>query len=338
MSIIEMSDAQKIQQNLIETAQTVDAFIFSLLKKEKTPLYEASRYILSAGGKRLRPYLTIKACQASGGNMKDAISFAAALEILHNFSLVHDDVMDHDELRRGKPTVHKRYSEPMAILAGDLLFSKVYQSIIDYAPAHLSADDILFALRKITDAIILLCEGQALDISFPKATDVSIEDYLFMIGAKTSALFKACAEVGGIAAGATNEVIDSLGRFAWNAGLAFQITDDILGLTADESKLGKPVGSDIREGKKTIITIHALKHADEEQLSILQQAMRGSDSDIKDIERAIKVVKDLGSISYAREEANKFTEKALESISDLKDTDAKRDLINLVKYFVQREY
>ena len=334
-----MSKAEKLQENLLKTAEPVNEFIHKMLQDRKpSQLYEAGRHLIDAGGKRLRPFLTIKSCEAAGGKKKDAIPFAAALEILHNFTLVHDDVMDHDVLRRGKPTVHARFGEPMAILAGDLLFAKVYQSVLDYAPAKMSADDVVNTLQKMTDAIITLCEGQALDISFPKATDVTEKDYIFMIGAKTSALFKACAEVGAIAAGASGETIDSLGRFAWDAGLAFQIYDDVLGITADESKLGKPVGSDIREGKKTIIMIHALKNADDQQRETLLAAMKGDEATHEAIDAAVKVLNDIGSIDYARAEANKYLESSLKNIKGLKDTPAKNQLIDVVNYFVQREY
>ena len=334
-----MSKASQIQEQLIETAEPVNDFIDNLLQDRKpSQLYEASRHVINAGGKRLRPFLTIKSCEAAGGKKKDAIPFAAALEILHNFTLIHDDVMDHDVLRRGKPTVHATYGEPMAILAGDLLFAKVYQSVLDYAPAHLSSDDVVMALQKMTDAIIVLCEGQALDVSFPKATDVSEDDYIFMIGAKTSALFKTCSEVGAIAAGANNEVISSLGSFAWDAGIAFQIVDDILGITADESKLGKPVGSDIREGKKTIIMIHALKNADDTQRAVLMNAMKGEESTYEEIESAVQVLTDLGSIDYAKRTAAKYLDTAIQSIEKLEDTNAKRQLIELVNYFVHRDY
>ena len=336
---MKMSKAKQIQEKLIETAEPVNTFIENLLMDRKpSQLYEASRHVIKAGGKRLRPFLTIKSCEAAGGKKKDAIPFAAALEILHNFTLIHDDVMDHDALRRGKPTVHATYGEPMAILAGDLLFAKVYQSVLDYAPAHLTSDDVVLSLQKMTDAIIVLCEGQALDVSFPKATDVSEDDYIFMIGAKTSALFKACAEVGAIAAGASSETISSLGNFAWDAGIAFQIVDDILGITADESKLGKPVGSDIREGKKTIIMIHALKNANDTQLAVLMAGMKGEESTHEEIESAIQVLTELGSIDYAKSEAARYLENAVKSIENLEDTDAKKQLIELVNYFVQRDY
>jgi len=334
-----MSDAQNIQKNLLKTTGPVNEFIANILQDKKpVQIYEASRHLIEAGGKRLRPFLTIKACEAAGGNAKDAVPFAAAVEILHNFTLVHDDVMDHDSLRRGKPTVHTKFGEPIAILAGDMLFAKVYQSVLDYAPAHISSEDVVWALQKITDSIITLCEGQVLDISFPKATDVSEEDYLFMIGGKTSALFKACAEVGAIAAGAQIEVVDALGKFAWDSGIAFQIIDDILGITADEKTLGKPVGSDIREGKKTIIMIHALKNADENQKKILLEAMKGEEATHEEIEAAVEVLREVGSIEYAKKEAEKYLETAFKSLNVIKDSDAKSQLISLVNYFVQRQY
>jgi len=334
-----MSRGDDIKQKLVKNAEPVDQFIQSILiSRVPESLYEASRYLISAGGKRLRPYLAIKSCEAVGGLAKYAVPFAASLEILHNFTLVHDDVMDNDELRRGKPTVHKKYGEAMAILAGDLLFAKVYQSVLDHAPAHMSSDEVVAALGKMTDAIIILCEGQALDVSFPKAMDVTEEDYLYMIGGKTSALFKVCAEVGALAGGASKAQIAALGSFAWDAGLAFQIIDDILGITADESKLGKPVGSDIREGKKTLIMIHALANANEEQMKVLKRAVGVEGASKDDIDAVVKILDEIGSIQYAKDKAERYTASAFESIKVIPDGPSKRDLVDLVNYFVQREY
>ncbi len=334
-----MSRGDDIKQKLVKNAEPVNEFI-EIILMSRTPeiLYQASRYLISAGGKRLRPYLTIKSCEAVGGLAKSAVPFAASLEILHNFTLVHDDVMDNDELRRGKPTVHKKFGEPMAILAGDLLFAKVYQSVLDHAPAHMSSNEVVAALGKMTDAIILLCEGQALDISFPTAMDVTEKDYLDMIGGKTSSLFKACAEVGALAGGASKTQITALGRFAWDAGLAFQIVDDILGITADEATLGKPVGSDIREGKKTLIMIHALANADKEQMIALKRAVGVKEASNDDIDAVVKTLGEIGSIQYAKDEAEKYTASAFESIKVIPDGSSKQELIDLVNYFVQREY
>jgi geranylgeranyl diphosphate synthase type I len=334
-----MSSGDTIKKKLVKNAEPVDAFIENILTS-RTPesLYEASRYLISAGGKRLRPYLTVKSCEAVGGLSKYAIPFAASLEILHNFTLVHDDVMDNDDLRRGKPTVHKKFGEPMAILAGDLLFAKVYQAVLDHAPPHMTSDEVVTSLAKMTDAIILLCEGQALDISYPQAMDVSEKDYIDMIGGKTSALFMACAEVGAIAGGANKAQVTALGKFAWDAGLAFQIVDDILGITADEEKLGKPVGSDIREGKKTLIMIHALANANDQQMKILKKAVGVSDASKGSIDAVVKTLEEIGSIQYAVDEAEKYTASAFASINDIHEGPSKQDLVDLVNYFVQRDY
>lgn len=334
-----MSSGDEIKNKLVKNAEPVNLFIQNILSSRKPEsLYDASRHLISAGGKRLRPYLTVKACEAVGGLAKNAIPFAASLEILHNFTLVHDDVMDHDDLRRGKPTVHMKFGEPMAILAGDLLFAKVYQSVLDHAPPNMASDEVVLALGKMTDAIILLCEGQALDVSYPQAMDVTEKDYIEMIGGKTSALFMACAEVGAIAGQATKTQIAALGRFAWDAGLAFQIVDDILGITADEEKLGKPVGSDIREGKKTLIMIHALGNANEAQLNVLRKAVGVHDAGRDEIEAAVKTLEEIGSIQYAVDEAKKYTASAFDSIKDIPEGPAKQELFDLVNYFVQRDY
>jgi geranylgeranyl diphosphate synthase type I len=273
-----------------------------------------------------------------GGLSKYAIPFAASLEILHNFTLVHDDVMDNDDLRRGKPTVHKKFGEPMAILAGDLLFAKVYQTVLDHAPPHMTSDEVVTSLAKMTDAIILLCEGQALDISYPQAMDVTEKDYIDMIGGKTSALFMACAEVGAIAGGAPRAQVTALGKFAWDAGLAFQIVDDILGITADEEKLGKPVGSDIREGKKTLIMIHALANANDKQMMVLKKAVGVSNASKESIDAVVKILEEIGSIQYAVDKTEKYTASAFKSIKDIPEGPSKQDLIDLVNYFVQRDY
>ncbi len=334
-----MSSGDEIKKKLVKNAEPVNEFIQNILTS-RTPesLYKASRYLISAGGKRLRPYLTVKSCEAVGGLAKYAVPFAASLEILHNFTLVHDDVMDNDDLRRGKPTVHKEFGEPMAILAGDLLFAKVYQSVLDHAPPHMSSDEVVLALGKMTDAIILLCEGQALDISYPQAMDVTEKDYIHMIGGKTSALFMVCAEVGAIAGRASKAQVAALGQFAWDAGLAFQIVDDILGITADESKLGKPVGSDIREGKKTLIMIHALANANDAQMKVLKNAVGVSDASKADIDAVVETLYEIGSIQYAKDEAAKYTARAFDSIKDIPEGASKQELVDLVNYFVQRDY
>jgi geranylgeranyl diphosphate synthase type I len=329
---------QEIRKSLSESAKKVDQFMEKTLKDGSPEiLYKASRHIIEAGGKRLRPYLTLKSCEAVGGDPELAIPFAAALEMLHNFTLIHDDLMDNDSMRRGIPTVHTKYGESMAILAGDLLFAKVYE-ILSNSPQDVSPDRILSTVRITSEATVTICEGQALDIGFPDTTSVSEDEYFRMVGAKTSALFKACAMVGATIGGASEEYVKALGQFAWESGIAFQIIDDVLGITADEEKLGKPVGSDIREGKKTLIIIHALDNASPPEKKVIIHALGSDEASNEDINEAINILKDLGSINYAREVAEDYRVRALKMLDVIPDNRPKDNLRAMLDYFVDREY
>jgi geranylgeranyl diphosphate synthase type I len=315
-----MHQEEIFQYKLGQYAVKVDEFIDKILVGDQPPaLYEASRYLLKTGGKRLRPYLVAKACEVVGGNADDAIPYAAGLEILHNFTLIHDDVMDNDDLRRGEPTVHAKYGIPMAITAGDLLFVKVYESLLKYSPKHLSPNKVLKSIQIVTEAATLLCEGQALDISYPKTADVIENDYILMVGGKTSALFKACVEIGAIIGGAKTEELAALGKFAWDAGIAFQLIDDFLGATANEGTLGKPVGSDLREGKKTLYVIHALSKTSIEQRKILTKVLGNCNASDEDLKKAIRLLNDTGSIDYTLEKANEYTRNALSQLNIFPD-------------------
>jgi len=334
-----MASPEALKRRLEKTSQMVNEFIEKVLPPNcEAQLYQAARYQVFSGGKRLRPYLTIKSCEAAGGTANDALPLATATEILHNFTLIHDDVMDGDLLRRGKETVHVRFGEPMAILSGDLLFAKVYQLVIDHAPPKMTNEEVLEALGVLTDAAIQLCEGQALDVMFPQVVGVTEEDYFSMVGGKTAALFRACAQLGAMAAGAPREVVDSLGEFAWNSGLAFQIVDDVLGVTADESTLGKPRGSDIRERKKTLLLIHALRTAQGSDLETLKRLFDMESPSQEDVESIIDVMDRLGSIQYAKDKARHYLETALTKLGDLEPSPAKDQLAELVRYFVERGY
>jgi geranylgeranyl diphosphate synthase, type I len=337
--VVAMSNGDTIKKKLIEGAKPVDAFINEILAPRRPEaLYEASRHLVFAGGKRLRPFLAMKACEAVGGDPMDAIPYAAAFEILHNFTLVHDDVMDNDPVRRSTPTVHTKWGVPMAICAGDLLFAKVYEIMTDHAPKGLSAKKVNLCISKATAATIELCEGQALDVSFPSMGEVTEEDYITMVGGKTSALFRACAEIGAIVGGGKTRQVNALGKFAYEAGIAFQLMDDYLGATADEKTLGKPVGSDIREGKKTLIILHALRKANPKQKEKILAVLGRHSATKQEIEETHKLLRDIGSIDYTLKKGDKYIASAKKRFDALPDTKAKRDLFDLVDYFTARRY
>lgn len=335
-----MSDAERISSKLSRSAEKVDRYIETLIKPRRPDiLYDAAGHIIRAGGKRLRPYLVLKACELVGGDAEAAIPFAAALEFLHNFTLIHDDIMDNDDLRRGAPTVHSKWGVPIAIASGDLLFAKVYEAIAGSAkPDELSCEKIQACVERVTDAAIAICEGQVLDVSFPHLSAVSEEDYFSMVGGKTAALFKACAEVGAIVGGGSREMVEGLGGFAWNAGIAFQLVDDCLGVTADEEALGKPVGSDLREGKKTLIVIHALSNASPEERERLERVLGSEEAPRSEVESAFELLRGLGSLSYTIEKAEEYAGEAKATLDIFPDSEAKRDLLELVDYFMERTY
>jgi geranylgeranyl diphosphate synthase type I len=337
--VVGLSSGDVIKRKLVQSVKPVDAFIDEILKPRRPEmLYEASRHLVMAGGKRLRPFLTLKSCEAVGGDPKDAIPYAAAFEILHNFTLIHDDVMDNDAMRRNAPTVHTKWGVPMAIAAGDLLFAKVFEAMTTYAPKCLSARRVKDCIEIATTATIEICEGQVLDISFPNTTDVTEEDYITMVGGKTSALFEACAEVGAIVGGGKTRQVKAMGQFAWDAGIAFQLMDDYLGATADEKTLGKPVGSDLREGKKTLIIIHALRKAKPRQRERILTVLGNTSATKQQIEEINTLLREIGSIDYTLKRTGKYIVTAKKHINTLPDSEAKSDLLALIDYFTARQY
>jgi len=331
----------RLSSQLGETAEKVNRFIEGVvnLEREPTVLYQAARHIIDAGGKRLRPYLVLKSCKLVGGREEDAVPTAAALELLHTFTLIHDDIIDEDEKRRNLPTVHTQWGVPTAIVTGDLLFAKVYETITKFTdPSRVPPKRILQVLKDISEATVAICEGQTLDMMFEHKETVSEDEYFKMIQGKTAALFETSARCGGILGGAKKSQVERLGKYGHYAGVAFQLIDDVLGLTADEKVLGKPVGSDIREGKRTLIIVHALKHASENQRKKILETLGNRSSSPEQVQEIIDLVSSLGSINYAEEKAKGYIEKSKKALASLPATEDKEDLISLASLIFARKY
>jgi geranylgeranyl diphosphate synthase type I len=331
----------RLSSQVAETAEKVNRFLEGVVELEREPkmLYQAARHIIDAGGKRLRPYLVLKSCKLVGGNEEDAIPTASALELLHTFTLIHDDIIDEDEKRRGLPTVHAQWGVPTAIVTGDLLFAKVYETITKFTDSkRVPPKRILQVLKDISEATVAICEGQTLDMMFERKEAVSEDEYFKMIQAKTAALFETSARCGGILGGAKKSQVESLGRYGHYAGVAFQLIDDVLGLTADEKALGKPVGSDIREGKRTLIIVHALKHASENQRKKILETLGNRSASAQRIQEIIDLVSSLGSINYAEEKAKGYIEKSKKALASLPATQDREDLISLAELIFARKY
>jgi len=300
----------------------VDSEIERLLNGEPEKLYRAARHITFAGGKRIRPLLCMLSCEALNCDKKDAVKTGAAIEMIHTFTLVHDDIMDRDKIRRGVPSVHEEFGETAAILAGDLLFSKVFEVSDPKAVvilAHAAAE---------------ICEGQEMDMEFEERNDVSESEYLKMIGKKTAVLLEAATKAGAILGNGNEEQISALAKFGLSLGMAFQIHDDILGVTADEEKLGKPVGSDIVEGKKNLVMIKAMELLQGDERNEFTKILgNGKESGVQ---RAIELIKNSGALEYCMEKEKGFMDDATDSLKDLPDTEAKKSLLELADFVIRR--
>ena len=331
----------RLSSQISESAEKVNSFIEKVvdIESEPQPLYRASRQIIDAGGKRLRPFIVLKSCKLVEGREEDAIPTAAALELLHTFTLIHDDIMDQDEKRRGVPTVHTQWGIPIAIVAGDLLFAKVYEAITSYTDTkHVTPKRILQVLKEISEATIILCEGQTRDMIFESKETVSEEEYLEMIKGKTAALFETSARCGGILGGATKIQVEHLGEFGRYSGIAFQVIDDVLALTADKKVLKKPIGNDVREGKRTLIVVYALEKASKSQRKTILETLGNKDTSPERIRETIELIDSLGAIDYAKEVAEKYIERAKEALASFPASEDREDLISLSDLIFARQH
>jgi geranylgeranyl diphosphate synthase type II len=291
-------------------------------------LNDACRYVLAGGGKRLRAVLLLLSCEAVGGEAKQALDAGLALELLHNFTLVHDDIMDHASARRGRPTVHIRWDLNNALLAGDVLLAMAYAALLRTKAPGLSTAADLF-----TEALLVVCEGQGLDLEFEKASDISVRDYFRMIGKKTGRLFSAAGEIGGVIGGGSRTQVAALREFGHHLGRAFQLQDDLLDVMADQSRLGKSIGGDIVERKKTYLLLKAAERARGKDRAVVRAMLRGKPArpergsevtqragrtgDRRMIKRVTEIYRRYGILEDTQRQVSAHTRKAVYALDPL---------------------
>ena len=297
-------------------------------------LYNAARHLPMGGGKRLRPFLVMLSCESVFGDAEKTFPFGAALELMHNFTLVHDDIMDKSNLRRNVPAVHIKFGEPAAILAGDFLFARSFEAM-----HNLSVDCQVFKQldRAVIRCILDICEGQQLDIEFEHRKIITEEEYTDMITRKTAVLFRLAARGGVIIGGGSEDEISALTDYGLYLGLSFQIWDDYLDMSSDEEILGKDIGNDIRNGKKTLIAVYSLQNATGEDKQVLDEVFGNRNASDDDVKRVFTLFKEMGSIDYAKKTAIEYNKKAKNALTVLKDSEAKELLCGLADYSIQRE-
>lgn len=315
--------------DIVEIKEAIDKAIENYLyEKEPSNLYEAVKYLPFAGGKRLRPLIACLACEAVGGNFVNALPLAVALELIHTFTLVHDDIMDKDEERRGMPAVHVKFGENTAILAGDTLFAKAFE----VASASKDAEIAKKILRNLAIMAKEICEGQQLDIEFEEMEYVEESQFLEMIEKKTARMFEQAAMGGAIVGRGKKEEIEALQKYGLNLGMAFQIWDDCLDVIGKD--IGKPVGSDIREGKKTLLYIYAYEKAENKEWL---KYYGKEDANDEEVQKIIKFFEEIGAIEYAKEKAREYSKKAIDALKILPESEAKKELIKLSEFAIERK-
>jgi len=320
-------------RNLEKDAKKVNRFLVSSLKGNPKQLYDAASYLIVHGGKRLRPYLVFKSCEILKGDIKNAIPAASAVEMIHNFTLVHDDIMDNDEMRHGVKTVHKKFGTPIAILAGDVLFSKAYQVISN---SKLPSKSTVNLVSKLAKACVDVCEGQLLDIKLAEGKKIPTQSqYIKMIEKKTAALFEVSCAMGAISAQSKQKDVINLANFGKNLGISFQITDDLIGILGDPRVTKKPVGNDLREGKKSLPILLALKKARGDNKKILMNTFGNSFATKNDIAKSVRIIRSIGIEKKARNEALRYAQKAKKSLDSYSGS-AKNELISLLNFVVKR--
>lgn len=292
-------------------------------------LYRAMRYLFDAGGKRLRPATLILSAEAVGGAADDVLPAATAVELVHNFTLIHDDIMDQDGLRRGIPAVHVKWGLSGAILAGDTLYSKAFHIL---SQTRADAERMVQCLTLMSITCTEICEGQWMDISFEKRSDVSEAEYLEMVEKKTAILYASSAKMGAILGGGTPEEAQALWDFGRLTGVGFQIFDDVLDLITPEDVLGKIRGSDLMEGKRTLIIIHARNH------NVNLDIIGRGNATKEDINEALRILEDSGSIEYAYKAAKRYVKEGKAKLDILPDSEAKTVLLALADYMVERKF
>jgi Geranylgeranyl pyrophosphate synthase len=309
-------------KNFNEITQIISSELEQLnWSMEPRGLYEPIGYVLSMGGKRIRPALTLMACNLFQEDVQPAVKTALGIEVFHNFTLLHDDIMDRADVRRGRPTVHKKWNDNTAILSGDVMQIAAYQLVAQTPVKHLKSVLDLFSKTAAE-----ICEGQQYDVDFENRDDVKVEEYLEMIRLKTAVLLGCALKCGALIGGAREEDAQNLYEFGINIGLAFQLKDDLLDVYGEEATFGKKIGGDILCNKKTYLLIHALKMADgkdAEELNNWLQMNEPIHAD-KKIQAVTSLYNKLGVKQVCEDKMQDFYSKAVANIENVSVADNKK--------------
>jgi len=322
------------EQKYVELKNLVDRYLVDTIQPTKPQsLYRPLKYVLAGGGKRIRPVLVLLCCEVVGGKPEDALHASVGIEILHNFTLVHDDIMDNASARRGRPTVHTRWDSNTAILVGDELLALAYHILLKTSSSRISEIADVF-----TDGVIEVCEGQAYDKEFETRSTVAVDEYLLMIRKKTGKMVAVSTEIGGLIGNASSEELVALRTYGELVGRAFQVQDDLLDVVGDEKKFGKTIGGDLKEGKKTYLLLEALRRARGEEKKLLKSLIKNRSVAKGKLREFRRILDTTGAIRAAGDFVASDIAQAKQELEKMKPSSARDMLYWFTDMLLHRTY
>jgi octaprenyl-diphosphate synthase len=321
---------EQLSQLLTRDMQAVNAEIIRRMDSPVALIPQLAAYLIAAGGKRVRPLLTLACTSIYGGDITRAQNLAAAVEFIHTATLLHDDVVDESAKRRGKATANQVFGNQASVLVGDFLFSRAFQLMVD--------DGSLDVLRILSDASAIIAQGEVMQLTTAGNPETSMDEYIDVIKAKTAALFAAACEVGPVIAGTDANTARAMAEYGLNLGIAFQIADDALDYAADEATLGKKTGDDFREGKMTAPVILALEAANDEEKKFWQRTIADKEQTPEDFKKALEIIARHKTIEASLALARTYGQNARLALAEAPDHPFRALLDDLVSYTISREF
>lgn len=319
----------ELAQLLDADMKAVNALILERMNSPVSLIPQLASYLIAAGGKRIRPLLTLASTKIFDGNMRQAHILAGAVEFIHTATLLHDDVVDESTKRRGQESANHVFGNQASVLVGDFLFSRGFQLMVESGSLEI--------LRILSDAATVIAQGEVMQLATTGNIKTTMEDYTEVIKAKTAALFAAACEIGPVIAGASPDSAKAMAEFGLNLGIAFQIADDALDYNADQTSLGKTIGDDFREGKMTAPVILALEKANLEEKEFWTRTIAQKDQNKEDLRTAQTILQNHGTVEESIELANSYCEKAQLALAEAPDHELRALLEDLISYTVFRK-
>lgn len=324
------SPLEKLSDLLEDDMNAVNALILARMESNVPLIPQLAGYLIAAGGKRIRPLLTLASTAIYNGDMNRAALLATSVEFIHSATLLHDDVVDESDQRRGQDAANLVFGNQASVLVGDFLFSRAFQLMTE--------DGSLDVLKILSGASAIIAQGEVMQLTTAGNIATTMEDYTEVIKAKTAALFAAACEVGPVIAGADRDGAAAMAEFGMNLGIAFQIADDALDYAADRAKLGKTIGDDFREGKMTAPVLLALEKATDEERAFWARTMAEHDQNDGDLKRAQEILSAHNTIEGSMEMAQNYARKAREALAEAPDHELRAILDDLCEYVISRDH